>query len=191
MNKLFSTVLILLSGLNFSFAQQAKPKAEVNFQNFSQLQTLPKHTRDSLVTAFKTAGNAMKNTPSFKINDKDMSGELASTTKKLYKSMTELMIEVLENPNPELTAKNQVKFNKLQHKMEYDMNILAEKMSYEEERKDIIEKYKSGQYDDAKERRDARKEMNESLKDLKKDYNENMKEHRQEKKENEQEENEA
>jgi hypothetical protein len=184
MKQLLATLLILLSGLTFSFAQEAKTSPEINFQNFSLLQNLPKQTRDSLLTAFKNSNKAMNGiAPATTVNGKNMTGELASTTKKFYKSITELVIQVLENPDPELIEKNQAKFNKLQAKLQYDMSMFAEKMSYDEERKRIIAEYKNGQYDDAKERSEARKEMNESLKDLKKEHDETMKDNRQEQKE--------
>ncbi|MBB6127234.1 hypothetical protein [Mucilaginibacter lappiensis] len=184
MKKILSATPILLSGLSFSFAQQAPQKTDFNFTNFAQLQTLPKHTRDSLIHEFKNNGKTINNvTRSAAFKGHDPSGEFASVTKIFYKSMMELAVAVLENPEPVLTAKNQAKLNRLQSKLEYDMNLISEKISYENERKGIIDEYRNGQYNDAKEKRDARKEMDDSLKELEKDYKSKLKDLVQERKE--------
>ncbi|GAA4340640.1 hypothetical protein GCM10023149_52240 [Mucilaginibacter gynuensis] len=179
MKKLFSLALLLLSTISFSFAQQNNAAANLNFKDLSQLQYLPKATRDSLKIVLKKANKAF----SAPVNGKNAITPVPASGAKFFKAMSELMIQILDNPDPALIAKNQAKCDRLQADMEFDLQMVAEKMTYEQERKSIIDEYKSGDYDDAEERRDARKEMNEDLKDLKEDYDDTIKEFREERKE--------
>lgn len=59
----------------------------------------------------------------------------------------------------------------------------ADELDYELERKEIIDDFKSGEYDTAAKKREARKEMKEALKELKKEYKADLKRKKREKKE--------
>jgi hypothetical protein len=180
MKKLLSALMVLLFAVSTVNAQNNKPEFNFTFQNLAQLQNLPKQTRDSLVRQFKKANISMDTATVAKGKSKDVSRKLVSASIKYYKTLTGLMIQVLENPSPELVAKNQAKFDKIQAGFEFDMNVMAEKMGYEEKKKSIISHYKEGTYDDADDRREAKKEMQDELKELKNDYNEKLKEAREE-----------
>jgi hypothetical protein len=163
-----------------AMAQTNVPAIDFQNPNVYALKSLPKATRDSLITTLRKSAQEMNNPSSYKFNDQVASGKMRAVLKDWYKGMSALLIEVLENPTEANVARNQRKLNRLQSQFQFDMQLLAEESNYNTSRKEIIDEYKNGDYDDAEERRDARKEMKDDLRDLEEDYRDTIKDLKEE-----------
>lgn len=175
MKRTLFTFIVVLLATTFSNAQEAQNPADmIDPNNLAQLLALPKSSKDSMITLLKKNRNAAKKMK-VDINGKDRSDDFLPVTKKFMVSLNDLMIATLESSDPAIAGKNQQKYNEFQKKLEYDMERFSEKLEYQDDRKEIIDRFETGTYNSTKEKREARKDMNRHLKKLKADFKEKQK----------------
>jgi len=175
MKKTFSLVILLMFLITSSHAQKSK-KPVIDFQNLYQVQKIPKSLRDSMIRDIKKV-NKVNST--FKENGKDLTHEVSASTKNISKEMSKLLVQVLENPEPALIAKNQQKIDELMNKLDKDMNRLSSKL----EKKAVKDEYKNDFYDDKSEKRDGKREMREELREIKQERREEKREIKEDRRE--------
>lgn len=161
---------------------QNTPSSNYNFHDLSVLKTLPKPSRDSLIRAMRKSNKELAKLKTVDVNGKASGGKIAKLTKDYYSQMSAMMIQVLENPTDAATKLNERKFERLQSKFEFEMQLYTEEQNYQQERKQIIDNFNNEEFEDAEDRRDARKDMKEELKDLEEDYNDTIKDLKDERK---------
>ncbi|MCD8740268.1 hypothetical protein LT679_06605 [Mucilaginibacter roseus] len=177
---LFAVLICLIT--NAAFAQSNTPSANYNFHDLSVLKMLPKQSRDSLIRAMRKSNKELAKQKTVDVNGKSSGGKIAKLTKDYYGQMSAMMIQVLENPDDATTRLNERKFERLQSKFEFEMELYTEEQNYLQERKQIIDDFNSEDFEDAEDRRDARKDMKEELKDLEEDYKDTIKDLKDERK---------
>ena len=160
MKRILILLLVLATGKSFALGLKSATHTKTVFQ-------ISKH-----------ADTAVK-----KMTSRDWKNIENELKKALPKSMVKTMMKQLKsaeaagksgNPTDQRAVANLIAKGMLDH---------ADELDYELERKEIIDDFKSGEYDTAAEKREARKEMKEDLKELKKEYKEDLKRKKREKKE--------
>ncbi|GAA4907425.1 hypothetical protein GCM10023313_07820 [Mucilaginibacter defluvii] len=146
------------------------------------MKMLPKQSRDSLIRAMRKSNKELAKLKTVDVNGKLSGGKIAKLTKDYYGQISAMMIQVLENPDDATTRINERKFERLQSKFEFEMELYTEEQNYLQERKQIIDDFNNEEFEDAEDRRDARNDMKEELKDLEEDYKDTIKDLKDERK---------
>ncbi|WP_345329605.1 hypothetical protein [Mucilaginibacter defluvii] len=177
---LFAVLVCLIA--NTAFAQKNTTPANYNFHDLSAMKMLPKQSRDSLIRAMRKSNKELAKLKTVDVNGKLSGGKIAKLTKDYYGQISAMMIQVLENPDDATTRINERKFERLQSKFEFEMELYTEEQNYLQERKQIIDDFNNEEFEDAEDRRDARNDMKEELKDLEEDYKDTIKDLKDERK---------
>lgn len=180
MKKTLTTTLAVMAALNFAFAQEKVPDF-IDAKNLASVQKMSRHMRDSLITEIKKQGGVSKSNK-VTVNGKDMSVKMAEPMTRFTKALSEIMIASLATDDPAVVAQNQEKYDAMEDQLHFEMDELSEKIEYEADRQEIIDKFNKEEYENAKEKHEARKEMKEDLRELKKDHKERMKDLKEDRK---------
>lgn len=180
MKNLFLFAVMICLMVNTASAQKNTSSSNFNFHDLSAMKMLPKPSRDSLIREMRKSNKELAKLKTVEVNGTQSGGKIAKLTKDYYGQISAMMIQVLENPTEAATKFNERRFERLQSKFEFEMQLFAEEENYKEERKRIIDDFNNEEYDDAEDRRDARKDMKEELKDLEEDYKDTIKDLKEE-----------